>query len=60
MKATWDEVIKIVSSKIKETDKDDIAAHVGDIQSLETINAFKSFLEKIGVTNYDFREKPFI
>ena len=59
VESNWDEVIKIVSSKIKETNKDDIAAHVGDLQSLESINAFKSFLEKIGVTNYDFREKQF-
>ena len=26
---------------------------------METINSFKSFLEKIGINNYDFREKPF-
>ena len=29
------------------------------MQSMETINSFKMFLEKIDVKNYDFREKPF-
>ena len=34
VESNWDDN-KIVSSKIKETNKDDIAAHVGDLQSLE-------------------------
>ena len=59
VESTWDEVIKIVCSKIKETEKNLIAGHVGDMESMETINSFKSLLETIGVNNYDFREKPF-
>tara|TARA_Y100001970_G_scaffold250005_1_gene321192 strand:- start:26917 stop:28965 length:2049 start_codon:yes stop_codon:yes gene_type:complete len=59
VESNWDEVINIISSKIKETENNSIGAHIGDLQSLETINAFKNFLEIIGVTNYDFREKPF-
>ena len=59
VESNWDEVINIICSKIKETDKKSIAGHVGDSQSLETINSFKSLLDKLNVNNYDFREKPF-
>ena len=59
VESNWDEVINIICSKIKETDKKSIAGHIGDLQSLETINSFKSLLDKIGINNYDFREKPF-
>jgi len=59
VESNWDEVISIICSKIKETETKSIAGHVGDLQSMETINAFKSLLETIGVDNYDFREKPF-
>ena len=59
IETTWDEVIKIISSKFKEIDTNLIAGHVGDMASLETIYSFKSFLKKMGVKNYEFREKPF-
>ena len=59
VESTWDEVINIVCSKIEETEKNLIAGHIGDMQSMETINSFKTLLEKINVNNYDFREKPF-
>jgi len=59
VESNWDEIISIICSKIKETETKSIAGHVGDLQSMETINAFKSLLETIGVDNYDFREKPF-
>ena len=59
VESTWDEVINIVCSKIEKTEKNLIAGHTGDMQSMETINSFKTLLEKINVNNYDFREKPF-
>ncbi len=59
LETDWDDVINIVSSKINQTDDDKIGAHVGDLQSIETITAFKSFLDSNGIKNYDFREKPF-
>ncbi len=59
VESDWDEIINIVCSKIQETEKNLIAAHIGDMQSMETINSFKSLLEKIDVNNYEFREKPF-
>ena len=59
IECTWDEVINIVSSKLKETDKKQIAGHIGDMESLETINSFKSLLDSLNIKNYEFREKPF-
>ena len=59
IESSWDEVIKITSSKLQEIDKECIAGHIGDMQSMETIYSFKSLLDSIGVSNFDFREKPF-
>ena len=55
----WDEVIDIISEKIKEMDPKLIAGHVGDMSSLETINSFKSLFNSIGSNSFDFREKFF-
>ena len=59
VESNWDEVIEIVCSKINEIEDNKIAAHIGDMQSMETIHSLKSLLKNIGVTNYEFREKPF-
>ncbi len=59
VESNWDEVIEIVCSKINEVEDNKIAAHIGDMQSMETIHSLKSLLKNIGVTNYEFREKPF-
>ncbi len=54
--ASWDEVYKIIKSKIMTTNKDKIAGFVGDLSSMEASFAFKEFFERtIGVDNYDFR-----
>ncbi len=59
VESSWDEVIKITSSKLQEIDKECIAGHIGDMQSMENIYSFKCLLDSIGVSNFDFREKPF-
>ena len=59
VESNWDEVIEIVCSKIKETEDAKIAAHIGDMQSMETIHSLKSLLKNTGVVNYESREKPF-
>jgi NADH-quinone oxidoreductase subunit G len=59
VKSSWDDVIELVSSKIKSTNPENIGAHVGDMTSIETIYSFKSLLKKIGCNNFDFREKNF-
>ena len=57
VKSTWDDAIELISNKIKSIKPEQIAGHVGDMTSIETIFSFKTFLKKIGSNNYDFREK---
>ena len=57
VKSTWDDAIELISNKIKSIKPEQIAGHVGDMTSVETIFSFKSLLNKIGSNNFDFREK---
>jgi len=57
VKSNWDDVIELVSNKIKSIKPEKIAGHVGDMASIETIFSFKNLLKKIGTSNFDFREK---
>ncbi len=59
IKSNWDDAIDIIIKKIKETDKTQIAGHLGDLVSLETTLAFKKFFKLLGSTNLEFREKKF-
>jgi NADH-quinone oxidoreductase subunit G len=59
VKSSWDEAIKLVSEKIKNTVPEMIAGHIGDIVSLESSLAFKKFLKNFKIKNIDFREKKF-
>jgi NADH-quinone oxidoreductase subunit G len=59
VKSTWDDAIEIVSNKIKALKPEQIAGHIGDMVSIETIFSFKNLLKKIGCNNFDFREKNF-
>jgi len=57
VKATWDDAIELIANKIKLIKPEQIAGHVGDMASIETIFSFKNLLKKIGSSNFDFREK---
>jgi NADH-quinone oxidoreductase subunit G len=57
VKSTWDDAIELISNKIKSIEPEQIAGHVGDMASIETIFSFKNLLKKIGSNNFDFREK---
>ena len=55
-KASWDEVYKIIKSKIENTDKEKICGFVGDIINMEASFIFKEFFERtIGNKNYESR-----
>ena len=55
-KATWKEAYKIISSKIKNTDKDKVGGFVGDLINMEAAFIFKEFLERtIDTKNYESR-----
>ena len=50
-KASWDEVYKIIKSKIENTNKDKICGFVGDLANMETSFIFKEFFERTIDTN---------
>ncbi len=55
-RASWNEVYKIVKSKIENTEKEKICGFVGDLTNMETSFIFKEFLERtINNKKYDFR-----
>ena len=55
-KASWNEVYKIIKSKIENTNKEKICGFVGDLTNMETSFIFKEFLERtINTKKYDFR-----
>ena len=55
-KASWDEVYKIIKSKIENTNKDKICGFVGDLANMEASYIFKEFLERtIDTKKYESR-----
>ena len=55
-KASWDEVFKIIKSKIENTEKSKIGGFVGDLINMETAFIFKEFFDRtLGVQNYESR-----
>ena len=50
-KASWEEVYKIIKSKIKNTDKEKICGFVGDLTNMETSFIFKEFFDRTIDTN---------
>ncbi len=61
-KASWDEVYKIIKSKIENTNKDKICGFVGDLTNMETTYIFKEFFDRtINTNKYESRSsKNFI
>ena len=61
-KASWDEVYKIIKSKIENTNKDEICGFVGDLINMEASFIFKEFFERtLDSKKYDSRShKNFI
>ena len=59
VKSNWDDAIELITNKIRSIKPEQVAGHVGDMASVETIFSFKSLLNKIGSNNFDFREKKF-
>jgi len=55
-KASWEEVFKIIKSKIENTANDRIVGFVGDLNNMETGYIFKEFFDRtLGSNNYDCR-----
>ena len=59
-KASWDEVFKIIKSKIENTDKNKISGFVGDLINMEASYIFKEFFERtINTKKYESRSSNF-
>ena len=55
-KASWNEVLKIIKSKIENTNKDKICGFVGDLINMETSYIFKEFFDRtLDINNYESR-----
>ena len=55
-KASWDEVYKIIKSKIENTNKDKICGLVGDLVNMEASFIFKEFFERtIDSKKFEYR-----
>jgi len=56
-KSSWGQALKLLISKLKSFDPNEVAGLVGDLADLEMIYSFKSFFEKcIGSTNLECRQ----
>jgi NADH-quinone oxidoreductase subunit G len=58
-KSNWEEAIEIIVNKIKETQPNEIAGHVGDMTNIENSIAFKKLFNDLNSKNLEFREKKF-
>jgi len=59
-KANWDEVFKIIKSKINNTPKDKIAGFLGDLVNMETSYIFKEFFDRtLNTKNYESRSSNY-
>ncbi len=57
-KASWNEVYKIIKSKIDNTNKNEICGFVGDLINMEASYIFKEFFERtLDSKKYDYRSK---
>ena len=55
-KASWDEVFKIIKSKLENSSKEKICGFVGDLTNMETGYIFKEFFDRtLSNHNYDSR-----
>ncbi|MDC0518645.1 NADH-quinone oxidoreductase subunit NuoG [Candidatus Pelagibacter sp.] len=55
-KASWDEVYKIIKSKLDNTSKDKVCGFVGDLTNMETGYIFKEFFDRtLDIQNYESR-----
>tara|TARA_Y100000590_G_scaffold362707_1_gene420002 strand:- start:1337 stop:3379 length:2043 start_codon:yes stop_codon:yes gene_type:complete len=57
-KTSWDEALKLLMTKLKSFNSNEIAGIVGDLADLEMTYSFKSFLETcVGTNNFECRQE---
>ncbi len=58
-KSSWEEVITLISDKIKLMHPNEIGGHIGDLVNLENALSFKKLFNVLNCKNLEFREKKF-
>ena len=59
-KAKWEEVFKIIKSKIENTPKEKIAGFIGDLNNMESSFIFKEFFDRtLDSSNYECRSSNY-
>ncbi|MEL6371321.1 MAG: NADH-quinone oxidoreductase subunit NuoG [Pseudomonadota bacterium] len=56
VRASWNEALQVVASKLTSTAPDRMASIVGDLVSCEPIKALKDMMATLGVSNLDCRQ----
>ncbi len=56
-KASWDEVYKIIKSKLENISKEKICGFVGDLTNMETSYIFKEFFDRT-IDNKNYESRP--
>lgn len=56
VESSWDEVVQVVSAKLKSTKKERIGAIAGDLCDAESMFALKNLMNRLGVHNLDCRQ----
>jgi NADH dehydrogenase/NADH:ubiquinone oxidoreductase subunit G len=53
----WEDVLAIIAARLDKVDGKDIAAGIGEFESVENIQALKDFLNSLNCFNYEFRKQ---
>jgi NADH dehydrogenase/NADH:ubiquinone oxidoreductase subunit G len=54
---SWEDVLAMVAARIDKVEGKEIAAGIGEFESVENIQAFKDFLNALNCFNYEFRSR---
>lgn len=53
----WEDVLAIIAARLNNVKGEDIAAGIGEFESVENIQALKDFLNSFNSFNYEFRKQ---
>ena len=57
---SWEDALAIVAQRVNNVEGHEIAAGIGEFESVENIQALKDFLNSLNSFNYEFRQTNFV
>ena len=51
----WQTILSVIAQRVNAVDGKDIAAGIGEFESIESIQSLKDFLNSLNSFNYEFR-----